>query len=160
MIGNLNKIIVKKETKNIFITITINLVVAALIFLFLINFDLTEFIKFISSLFLNFFIGILGLYFIGYLIGQNLNKLKNKNNKYNVSHGVLAIFGVLFFGTLIGSTIGFLQEGLPDGYEYNLKEELYDYYFKPFFWIFMFGFVPTLVSGIILGYKLKTTYNI
>jgi hypothetical protein len=119
------------------------------------SFRLAEFINFVSSLFFNLFIGISGLYIIGYLIGQNLDKLKTKNNQYNPIHGVLVIFGVLFFGTLIGSTVGFLQEGLPKGYGYNLQQELYDYYFKPLYWIFMFGFIPTLISGIILGSKLK-----
>lgn len=147
--------ILKKTTKLIFETIGINLIIASLIFLFLIEFDLIEFFKFILSLFINLLIGIIGLFMIGYMIGQNLYKIKKSNKKFLVFHGILAIFGVLILGTLIGSTVGFLQEGLPDGYEYDLKKELFDYFFKPIYWILLFGFIPTLISGIILGIKLK-----
>jgi len=143
----------KKETKYIFSVITINLIIATLIMLFLIDFDFSELLKFIIDFLLNFLIGITGLYATGYVIGQNLDKLKR--NKYTIAHGILSIFFVLFFGTLLGSTIGFIQEGLPDGKEYCLKDELFDYFVKPLYWIFLFGFFPTLISGILLGIKLR-----
>lgn len=149
----------KSETKYIFKTISINLLIAASMLLSMIGFDLNEFLKFIMSLLLNFFVGIVGLYSVGYLIGENLYRIKKEDKHYNIFHGILAIFSILILGTLIGSTVGFLQEGLPDGYEYNLKEELNDYYFKPLFWICFFGFIPTFISGIILGENLKKLYT-
>lgn len=149
------KMTLKTPTKLIFIAIGINLIITSLIFLSIIDFDLKEFFKFVFSLFINLLIGIIGLYCIGYLIGQNLYKIKNSNKKFSLFHGILAIFVVLIFGSLIGSTVGFVQEGLPNGYEYDLDKELFDYNMKPIFWILFFGFIPTLLSGIILGIKLK-----
>jgi len=118
--------------------------------------DLKSFFDFLNDLALNFLIGILGLYFVGYFIGQNLFMLKIKDKKYSVIHGILAIFGILFFGTLTGSTVGFIQEGLSNGIKYSLVDEIYNYYFKPLYWIFLIGSIPTFVSGIILGISLKS----
>ena len=146
----------QKITKFIYWTITINLLIAFLMFSALTNFDFRGTFKFINDAFLNFIIGILGLYFIGKIVGKNLWRFKSKTKKFNIFHGILAIFLVLFFGTIIGSTVGFLQEGLPNQhYEYNLGEEVYDYFFKPLYWILLFGFLPTLISGIFLGNVLR-----
>ncbi len=143
----------KQETKYIFRVITINLIIAILIMLILIDFDFTALLEFFIDFLLNFLIGITGLYTTGYVIGQNLDKLKR--NKYTIAHGILSIFGVLFLGILLGSTVGFIQEGLPYGNEYCLKDELFDYFLKPLFLIFLFGFFPILISGILLGIKLR-----
>ncbi|THF52949.1 hypothetical protein E6C50_01710 [Flavobacterium supellecticarium] len=143
----------KHETKYIFRVITINLIIAILIMLILIDFDFTSLLEFFIDFSLNFLIGITGLYATGYVIGQNLYKFKR--NKYTVAHGILSIFGVLFLGTLLGATVGFIQEGLPNGNEYCLKDELFDYFAKPLFLIFLFGFFPTLISGILLGIRLR-----
>ncbi|MPT34255.1 MAG: hypothetical protein E2604_03985 [Flavobacterium sp.] len=51
--------------------------------------------------------------------------------------------------------LGFIQEVLLDGGEYFLKEELFDYFAKPLLLIFLFGFFPTLISGILLGIRLR-----
>lgn len=121
--------------------------------LILIDFDFTALLEFFIDFLLNFLIGITGLYATGYVIGQNLYKFKK--NKYTIGHGILSIFSVLFLGILLGSTVGFIQEGLPDGNEYCLKDELFDYFLKPLFLIFLFGFFPTLISGILLGIRLR-----
>ena len=100
--------------------------------------------------------GLVGLYFIGYFIGNKLNNIKQINGSLKIIHGIVAIFLVLIFGTLIGSTVGFLEEGFPNVLRNgNLSKSLFDYYVKPFFWIMFFGTIPTLVSGIILGNQLK-----
>lgn len=148
----------KKETKYLFNAVSINLIIASLMFLFILQFDFKDFFRFISNLILNLSVGVLGLYLVAFLIGERLFLLKCRSSKYRIWHGILAIFCVLFFGTLIGSTVGFIQEGLPDGSNYCLKDELFDYYYKPFFWIMLFGFLPTLISGCLLGYHLKKIY--
>ena len=143
----------KKETKYLFRVISINLLIAISIMLILIDFDFTALLKFFIDFLLNFLIGITGLYATGYLIGQNLYQLKR--NKYTIAHGVLSIFVVLFLGIILGSTVGFIQEVLLDGGEYFLKEELFDYFVKPLLLFFLFGFFPTLISGILLGIWLR-----
>jgi len=120
------------------------------------NFNIKVLSDFIYSFIFNLFVGISGLYITGYLVGENLLKRKIENSKFKVRHGVYAIFIVLIFGTLIGSTVGFLEvvmiNNAGDG---KLSNKLFDYYFKPMFWIFIFGSIPTLISGIILGKFLK-----
>ena len=143
-------------TKYILITISINLLVAFLILTSIVDFDFLSTFKFIYDLKLNLFIGIFGLYFSGYLTGNKLNKLKNNKGKLKLIYGVISIFFILILGTFIGSSIGFIEEGLPSYFKYgHFFNCLFDYYFKPFYWIMLFGFIPTLLSGIILGYKLK-----
>ena len=147
-----------KPTKYIFSTISLNLLIAFLIFSAIVDFDFKETFKFIYELKLNFFVGIIGLYFIGYLIGNKLNIIKDKKGTLKIFHGIIAIFLILILGTLIGSSVGFFEEGFPSYLKYgNLSNCLFDYYVKPMFWIMFFGFLPTLLSGIILGYQLKKT---
>ena len=68
--------------------------------------------------------------------------------KWNsILFGMLGLMLILIYG---GSTVGFVKEGLKRGN--NVYEAIVDYYFKPFFWILIFGFIPTLISGGILGY--------
>ena len=143
-------------TKYIFYTISINLVIAFLIFISIIGFDIANSVKVILDLKLNFFVGISSLFIIGYFLGNKLNKvLKNKGN-LKIVHGIISILLILLFGTLIGSTVGYLEEGLPSYLKYgDLQKTLFDYYFKPLFWIMFFGFIPTLISGVFLGYFLK-----
>ena len=125
-------------------------------FLSIIDFNFEQTFKFIFNLKLNFLVGISGIYFIGYLVGKNLWRLKKKSAKFKIVHGIVAIFLVLVIGTIIGSTVGFLEEGLPHSIKYgNLLYELFAYYFKPMYWILLFGSLPTLVSGIVLGIFLK-----
>jgi hypothetical protein len=122
----------------------------------IIDFDFRGTIKFIIELKLNFLVGVLGLYFIRYIIGNQLNIINYKKGSLKIIHGILAIFLVLIFGTLIGSSVGFIEEGLPSYFKNgDLLHSLFDYYIKPIYWIMFFGFIPTLISGIVLGYQLK-----
>lgn len=145
--------------KYIYITIASNLFIAFIMFLYLTTFDFNGLFKFLLSLWLNLSIGILGLFFVGKIVGDNLWKLKLRKRKYKIIHGIIAIFIVLIFGVLIGSCVGFIQEGLPNIIKnqkfYKLSDEIYDYFFKPLYWILLFGFIPTLLSGIFLGVAIK-----
>ncbi|MEN5193463.1 hypothetical protein [Sphingobacterium faecium] len=143
----------KKETRILFITISINLLIAFIIFYCLLSFELDEVFDFIQDFFLNFSIAILGFFASAYGCGLMLSKM----NRIRIYHGVLAILLVLFIGTLAGSTLGFVQEGLPSTIQFKepILEAMIDYYAKPFFWIFFYGFIPTLISGIIIGNLLR-----
>jgi len=143
----------KKETRILFITISLNLLIAFIIFYCLLSFKLSEVFDFIQDFFLNFSIGIIGLYASAYGCGLVLSKM----NRIQIYQGVLSIFIVLFIGTLAGSTVGFVQKGLPSIIEFKepILEAVIDYYAKPFFWIFFFGFIPTLISGVIIGKLLR-----
>ncbi|MFV5694125.1 hypothetical protein ACM55G_01640 [Flavobacterium sp. LB3P122] len=145
-----------KSTKYFFLIISINLLIAFLIFSAIIDFDFKNTIRFIYDLKMNLLFGVIGLYFIGYIIGNKLNIIKEKKGTLKIVHGILAIFLVLIVGTLIGSSVGFLEEGFPSYLKNgDLLKSLFDYYIKPMFWIMFFGFIPTLLSGIVLGYQLK-----
>lgn len=142
-----------KETRILLITVSVNLLIAFILFYSILASSLADVFDFINDFALNFSVGIAGLYVSAYCCGI----LLNKKSKIRIYHGVLAIFAVLFVGTLAGSTVGFIQEGLPLSKQYNepLVEAVNDYYFKPFFWIFFFGLIPTLISGIIVGGLLR-----
>jgi len=145
-----------KPTKYVFYTISINLVIAFLIFISIIDFDIANSIKVILDLKLNFFVGISGLFIIGYFLGNKLNKILENKGGLKIVHGIISILLILLFGILIGSTVGYLEEGLPSYLKYgDLQKTLFDYYFKPLFWIMFFGLIPTLISGVFLGYFLK-----
>ncbi|MEN5435781.1 hypothetical protein ABE545_19250 [Sphingobacterium faecium] len=142
----------KKETRILFITISLNLLIAFIIFYCLLSFKLSEVFDFIQDFFLNFSIGIIGLYASAYGCGLVLSKM----NRIRIYHGILTSFLVLFIGTLAGSTVGFIQEGLPSTIEKGpISEAIFNYYTKPLFWIFFFGFIPTLISGLIIGKLLR-----
>ncbi len=146
----------KTIIKSINWTISIDLFIAFSLFLYITDFEFIGFFKFLKSLFINLSVGILGLFFVGNIVGRNLYRLKSKSKNYQIYHGILSIFIILIGGVLIGSCVGFLEEGLPNKrYKYDLIGELYDYFFKPIYWILIFGFIPTFISGVILGFVLK-----
>lgn len=142
-----------RETKYLFLAITTNLLVAFLIFYVIVDFSLSEITNFIADFLLNLLVGISGFYLTGYYIGNVLAKCK----RIRISYGFLSAFLILFIGTVAGSTVGFIQEGLPAPaqHHYSLIENITDYYFKPLFWVYFFGFIPTLVLGIVLGLYLE-----
>ncbi len=48
---------------------------------------------------------------------------------------------------------GFLQEGLKDiG---GFANPFYDYYFKPLYWVIMFGIIPAIIVGLLFGRQIK-----
>lgn len=99
------------------------------------------------------FIGAVGLLCMAYLFGQLAGVeilIKKRNYRLiGVKYGIL----VLITGTLIGSSVGFLQEGIKNiG---GFSNPFYDYYFKPMYWISMFGIVPTIIVGLLFGRQIK-----
>jgi uncharacterized membrane protein len=72
----------------------------------------------------------------------------------------LGLITILIFGNFLGSTVGFIQEGIANLNEYNkISDAIFDYYFKPFFWIFLFGIIPTILAGVILGLLITKKTN-
>lgn len=144
----------KKTTKYLLITTSVNLFIALIIISLANDFNLKQILHFLKGFALNLGIGILGLYLAVFFIGNKLiYKFKKDEDRFGIFHGILAIFLVLLTGIFFGSTVGFIQEGIPDAIKWNssIIEEINDYYFKPLFWIMYVGSIPTLISGIILG---------
>ncbi|PWA05897.1 hypothetical protein [Flavobacterium psychrotolerans] len=149
-----------KAVKITQVCITINLLIAALIIIKMYGFrDLKGLI---TDFPLNFALGIVGLYFTGNFIAKKMDYLINVRQTNAVITGAIGLFLILFFGIFIGSTVGFLQKCIDGLGQDNVEEAAIDYYVKPFFWIVLFGFLPTLVTGSILGIcirKMNTATN-
>ncbi len=95
-------------------------------------------------------IGLLAMaYFFGQLAGVEI--LVNRKNDLwtGVKYGLI----ILLTGTLIGSSVGFIQEGVDNiG---GFSNPFYDYYFKPIYWVTMFGLVPVIIVGLWFGRQIK-----
>lgn len=98
-------------------------------------------------------IGAIGLLTMGYFFGRLAGVeilVKRKNELLiGIKYGLLT----LVTGTLIGSSVGFIQEGVDDiG---GFSNPFYDYYFKPLYWVTMYGIIPVLIVGIMFGRQIK-----
>lgn len=150
----------KKSIVLTYLSIIFNLIIAAIIIIW--TFGFKDLIDIIVSLPLNVFVGIFGLFIGGYYISILMENLI-KNRKWNsILTGIIGLILILLIGVLIGSSVGFIQEGIQDfSKENGIKNALFDYYVKPLFWIFLFGIIPTIIVGGFLGYGIKKTcYNI
>lgn len=117
-------------------------------------------IEVINELALNFSVGILGLFIAGYFIGKKTEILINEKKWNSIFVGIVALILILFIGILFGSSVGFLTDGLNHiDREGQLSDSLFDYYIKPLFWIMLFGIIPTIIVGGIMGWKIKTFKN-
>lgn len=99
------------------------------------------------------FVGAVGLLTMAYFFGQFAGVeilIKNKNYLWTgVKYGILTLIA----GTLIGSSVGFLQEGIKNiG---GFSNPFYDYYFKPLYWVTMFGIIPAIIVGLLFGRQIK-----
>ncbi len=98
-------------------------------------------------------IGAIGLltmaYFFGQLAGVEI-LVKRKNELWTgIKYGLIT----LVTGTLIGSSVGFIQEGIDNiG---GFSNPFYDYYFKPMYWVTMYGVVPVIIVGLWFGRQIK-----
>lgn len=105
----------------------------------------------------NMLVGAVGLLTAGYFVGQRAGTeiIIKKRNAPLI--GVLTGLIVLWTGTILGSTIGFIQEGIEDIGTYD--NPFIDYYIKPLFWVTFFGLIPVIVVGIWYGKSIKTAYS-
>lgn len=103
----------------------------------------------------NMLVGAFGLLISGYFLGQRagIEILIRKRNPKLV--GVITGLAILWTGTILGSTIGFIQEGIEDFGSYD--NPFVDYYVKPIFWVTFFGLLPVIAVGIWFGGRIKRT---
>jgi len=151
-----------KAIKYTLITVGINLLIAILIFLWILagyKHPFRDLFDFISDFPLNIGLGIIFLIISSYYVGKKMQTLICEKKWNSILVGMLGLMLILIFGTFGGSTVGFIEEGLQSGD--TTYEAIVDYYYKPFFWILIFGFIPTFISGAILGsiIRKKTCYN-
>lgn len=145
-----------KAVKYTLITVGINLLIAIGIFLWLLTgykHPFRNLLDFITDFLLNLGFGILFLIIASYYIGQKMQKLICYKKWNSILTGMIGLILILIFGTFGGSTVGFIEEGLQSNDSFY--EAIVDYYYKPFFWVLLFGFIPTLISGGILGGFIK-----
>ena len=144
----------KNSTKLTFLSILFNLIVAGIIIIW--TFGFKDLIDFITSLPLNLLVGICGLFIAGYYISLKMEKLIKFRKWNSVLIGIIGLILILLIGVLIGSSVGFIEEGIETfDRENGIKNAIFDYYVKPLFWIFLFGIIPTVIVGGILGYGIK-----
>lgn len=150
-----------KAVKYTYISIGINLLIAILIFLWLLagtKNPIKDLVDFILDFPLNFGLGITALFISGYYIGNKMQSLICQRKWNSILVGMFGLMIILICGVFGGSTIGFFEEGLANGD--SVYDAIVDYYYKPFFWILIFGFIPTFIAGGILGGQIKKTcYN-
>jgi len=145
----------KKGIKLAYIGITLNLVIAVIIIFFTYG-DFSGLIEIISDWPLNLGVGILALYVSGNYVGNKMEFLIDHKKKNSILIGIGGSLAILLIGLFFGSTVGFLQKGLEniDGVN-GLENTLIDYYMKPLTWILLFGIIPTIVIGGMIGYGIK-----
>lgn len=102
---------------------------------------------------LNIFIGLVILYVCAYFSGQRAGfeiLVKNKNpNLVGAKYGIL----ILFITAILAGCAGWVQEGL--GANDSLASSFEDYIFKPFFWIMLAGWIPSIILGVLFGRWIK-----
>lgn len=118
--------------------------------------DFNSLIDFLLGISLNVIVGITSLYLSGYFIGQKMQYLIVTREWNSVITGIIGLLLILIIGIFMGSSVAFLQEGVhyisTGG---GVNDALFDYYIKPLFWILFFGIIPTIISGGIMGAKIK-----
>lgn len=143
-----------KSVKLTWIIITINLFIAGVIISSM--FGIMSFAKFFVELPLNFVVGFLGLYISGYFFGNIMESQINLKQRNPFLIGFVGLLIILLIGIFTGSSVGFIQEGLTSlNSYYKINDAMFDYYIKPLFWIILFGIIPTIVTGVILGKLIK-----
>jgi hypothetical protein len=95
-------------------------------------------------------IGLLTMaYFCGQLAGVDI-LIKHKNDLLTgIKYGLLT----LVTGTLIGSSVGFIKEGI-NNFD-DLTGLFYVYYLTPLYWMTFFGIVPAIIVGLWFGRQTK-----
>ncbi|SMC57416.1 hypothetical protein [Moheibacter sediminis] len=112
--------------------------------------------EFITRMPLNLSIGIIGLYISGKFIAEWMSSIIQKVKYISIPVGILGLFLILIVGIFCGSSVGFIEFGIPEiNKGYDINEVINDYYFKPAFWILLFGSIPTIITGGFLGYLIK-----
>jgi hypothetical protein len=98
-------------------------------------------------------IGAIGMLTMAFLFGQRagVEVLIKKRNE--LMTGIKYGFLTLVTGTLIGSSVGFIQKGIED--ISGSSNPFYNYYFKPMFWVTIYGIFPVIIVGLWFGRQIK-----
>lgn len=107
---------------------------------------------FLREFWLNILLALMGLFYFGYVFGKKagINILIKNKNAYWVS--LYTGFLALIIGTFLGSLVGFFTEGLPLE---PIESAVFDYIFKPFFWVLFFGIPFLLIVSVGLAWQIK-----
>lgn len=139
-------------------TTLIDLIIAGLMFSLIADgFD--EMLVFIFDFNLNFGVGIVFLIIASYYIGKKMHILICEKKWNSLLIGILGMITILIIGIIGGSTVGFIDYGLES--KDSISELIVDYYFIPLVLILVYGGIPTIISGGILGILIAkiTCYN-
>ena len=113
-------------------------------------------LEIITELPVNLTIGISALFVCTLFVSKKVEEKITSKPNFAFITGIISLFFILIIGTFWGSTVGFLQFGLLElDNDYNFSNAIFDYYFKPFFWIFLMGAIPVLISGGLMGIIIK-----
>jgi hypothetical protein len=139
-------------------TTLIDLIIAGLMFS-LIAGGFDELLVFIFDFALNFVVGIAFLIIASYYFGKKMHILICQKKWNSLLIGILGMISILIIGIIGGSTVGFIDYGLES--TDSISELIVDYYFKPLALILVYGGIPTIISGGILGVLIAriTCYN-
>jgi hypothetical protein len=142
-----------RAVKLTWLIITLNILIATIMILVMFGVNgLMETIILWPTILL---LGILGLYISGFYVAQKMDKDINIKHHKTYLIGIPGLLTILIIGTFIGSTMGFIQFGISEIGKNHLSEVIFDYYIKPYFWVFFFGIIPTFITGFILGKLIK-----
>jgi hypothetical protein len=112
--------------------------------------------RFINHITLNLGLGIGALFLSAYFIADRMNYHINSKHRSSILVGQLGSFTILICGILVGSTVGFVDEGIDSFNKLsNVGRAMLDYYLKPMYWILLFGAIPTIFFGTILGLSIR-----
>lgn len=146
-----------KGRKLALIFTTLGLSIAVIVLITLFPSDKSSFSP-ISQLFvefpIHFIMGLFSVYISAFFIGGKVEQLIMLDKGNYILVGIMGSFIVLLLGALAISLIALLSEGLAIK-NYSVSSAFFDYVFKPIYWIFFFGGIPTLIIGILFGWLIK-----
>ena len=102
---------------------------------------------------LNIIIGGGIMLFCGHLYGEFAGKAILIKKKNFIIAGCLCGIAVLLTTAFLAGWTGFIQQGIHN--TKSINKSFVDYIFKPFLWMTMFGAMPALIVGILLGVQIK-----
>ena len=102
---------------------------------------------------LNLLIGVLAFYGCGYVIGQRAGYEIILKHNHAVLTGIKYGLVTLLMAAVLGSLLGFFQEGL--SLDAPVTESMFNYIAKPVIWIVLAGFIPASIVGTLFGIYIK-----
>jgi hypothetical protein len=103
---------------------------------------------------LNIFLGIVWLYFFGFIFGRLAGIEILIQKKRAEVCGIRSAMLTLLCATMLSALTGFLQEGVA---QLGTPDDPFNvYFFKPVFWILSYGIIPVTLIGWWFGRKLAS----